>query len=279
MKDVAGKVAFITGGASGLGLAMAHSFTGAGMKVAIADVEDSALDAAKLAFSDTNSDVITMKVDVTDREAMADARQQTLDAFGKVHIVCNNAGVALNGNIADMSYKDWDWVMKVNLDGVINGIVTFIDDIKSHGEGGHVVNTASIAGHYGMPRLGIYVASKFAVVGISETMRVDLADDNIGISVLCPGVVSTGIGSSERNRPDQFGGSKSPAMTPREGAAPIEMNVMEPAAIGDIVLHAIQNDQFYIMTHNEFHAPVQTRGEEIAASFEYWRQYREKHGV
>ncbi|MFP6794434.1 MAG: SDR family NAD(P)-dependent oxidoreductase, partial [Pseudomonadales bacterium] len=143
MKDVAGKVAFITGGASGLGLAMAHSFTGAGMKVAIADVEDSALDAAKQAFSDTNSEVITMKVDVTDRDAMADARKQTLDTFGKVHVLCNNAGVALNGNIGEMSYKDWDWVMKVNLDGVINGIVTFIDDIKSQGEGGHVVNTAS----------------------------------------------------------------------------------------------------------------------------------------
>jgi NADP-dependent 3-hydroxy acid dehydrogenase YdfG len=279
MKDVEGKVAFITGGASGLGLAMARSFTGAGMKVVIADVEGSALEAAKQSFSDTNSEVITIKVDVTDREAMAHARKQTLDAFGKVHVVCNNAGVALNGNIAEMGYKDWDWVMKVNLDGVINGIVTFIDDIKSHGEGGHVVNTASIAGHYGMPGLGIYVASKFAVVGISETMRVDLADDNIGISVLCPGMVSTGIVSSERNRPDHFGGAKKPAMTPREGMAPVEMNVMEPAAIGDIVLHSIQKDLFYIMTHDEFQAPVQSRGEAIAASFEYWRAYRQKHGV
>ena len=178
-----------------------------------------------------------------------------------------------------MSYKDWDWVMKVNLDGVINGIVTFIDDIKSQGEGGHVVNTASIAGHYGMPGLGIYVASKFAVVGMSETMRVDLADDNIGISVLCPGMVSTGIVSSERNRPEQFGGAQKPAMTPREGAAPVEMNVMEPAAIGDIVLHSIQNDVFYIMTHDEFQAPVQRRGEAIASSFEYWRAYRKQHGV
>jgi NADP-dependent 3-hydroxy acid dehydrogenase YdfG len=279
MKNVKGKVAFVTGGASGLGLAMAHSFTGAGMKVAIADVEDSALEAAKLAFSDTNSEVITMKVDVTDRDAMAEARKKTLDAFGKVHVVCNNAGVALSGNIAEMSYKDWDWVLKVNLDGVINGIVTFIDDIKSQGEGGHVVNTASIAGHYGMPGLGIYVASKFAVVGMSETMRVDLADDDIGISVLCPGMVSTGIVSSERNRPEQFGGAEKPAMTPREGAAPAEMNVMKPAAIGDIVLHSIQNDVFYIMTHDEFQAPVQRRGEAIASSFEYWRAYREQHGV
>jgi len=279
MKDVAGKVAFITGGASGLGLAMAHSFSAAGMKVAIADIEEAALGAAAESFSNTNAEIITMQVDVTDREAMADARQRTLDAFGKVHVVCNNAGVAINGNIADMTYKDWDWVMKVNLDGVINGIVTFVDDIKSHNEGGHFVNTASIAGQYGIPNLSVYVASKFAVVGISESMRADLANDHIGVSVLCPGVVDTGIGSSERNRPDQFGGSSTPAMTQQTTGPGLEMSVMEPGAIGDIVLHAILNDQFYILTHPEFLPIVQSRGDEIAASFEYWRQYLDNQGV
>ena len=282
MKDVAGKVAFVTGGASGLGLAMAHAFTGAGMKVAIADIEDTALEAAKLAFSDTNAEVITIKTDVTDRESMAQARQKTLDAFGKVHVVCNNAGVALNGNIADMTYSDWDWVMKVNLDGVINGIVTFINDIKSHGEGGHFVNTASIAGQYGMPGLSAYCASKFAVVGISETMRIDLADDNIGVSVLCPGIVSTGIGSSERNRPDEFGGTESPAMTPRDGSATVagqEMDVMEPAVIGDIVLCGIQNNEFYLLTHKEFRRPLENRAQEIANAFDTWEEYRKSHGT
>lgn len=282
MKDVAGKVAFVTGGASGLGLAMAHAFTGAGMKVAIADIEDTALEAAKLAFSDSNAEVITIKTDVTDRESMAQARQKTLDAFGKVHVVCNNAGVALNGNIADMTYSDWDWVMKVNLDGVINGIVTFINDIKSHGEGGHFVNTASIAGQYGMPGLSAYCASKFAVVGISETMRIDLADDNIGVSVLCPGIVSTGIGSSERNRPDEFGGTESPAMTPRDGWATVagqEMDVMEPAVIGDIVLCGIQNNEFYLLTHKEFRRPLENRAQEIANAFDTWEEYRKSHGT
>ena len=282
MKDVAGKVAFVTGGASGLGLAMAHAFTGAGMKVAIADIEDTALEAAKLAFSDSNAEVITIKTDVTDRESMAQARQKTLDAFGKVHVVCNNAGVALNGNIADMTYSDWDWVMKVNLDGVINGIVTFINDIKSHGEGGHFVNTASIAGQYGMPGLSVYCASKFAVVGISETMRIDLADDNIGVSVLCPGIVSTGIGSSERNRPDEFGGTESPAMTPRDGSATVagqEMDVMEPAVIGDIVLCGIQNNEFYLLTHKEFRRPLENRAQEIANAFDTWEEYRKSHGT
>ena len=282
MKDVAGKVAFVTGGASGLGLAMAHAFTGAGMKVAIADIEDTALEAAKLAFSDSNAEVITIKTDVTDHESMAQARQKTRDAFGKMHVVCNNAGVALNGNIADMTYSDWDWVMKVNLDGVINGIVTFINDIKSHGEGGHFVNTASIAGQYGMPGLSAYCASKFAVVGISETMRIDLADDNIGVSVLCPGVVSTGIGSSERNRPDEFGGTESPAMTPRDGSATVagqEMDVMEPAVIGDIVLCGIQNNEFYLLTHKEFRRPLENRAQEIANAFDTWEEYRKSHGT
>jgi NAD(P)-dependent dehydrogenase (short-subunit alcohol dehydrogenase family) len=286
MKDVAGKKAFITGGASGLGLAMSRSFAGAGMKVAIADIEDAALESASAEFADINAEVITMKVDVTDRESMSDARAQTLDAFGKVHVVCNNAGVALNGNIADMTYKDWDWVMKVDLDGVINGLVTFVNDIKSHGEGGHFVNTASIAGQYGMPGLGIYCAAKFAVVGMSETMRHDLAEDNIGVSVLCPGLVATGIGASERNRPDEYGGSTTPSMNSSiaSGAqqAPPESplaDVMDPSTIGDMVLHSILNEQFYILSHKVFQAPLDKRAAEISASFDYWDEYRKEHGV
>ena len=277
MKDVAGKVALITGGASGIGLAMAHSFSAAGMKVVIADIEEAALQSATESFGNSNAGVITVQVDVTDRDAMADARQRTLDAFGKVHVLCNNAGVFIRGNIADMTYKDWDWVMKVNVDGVINGIVTFIDDLKAHGEGGHIVNTASIAGQYGVPSLSVYVASKFALVGVSESMRADLANDNIRVSVLCPGVVATGIGSSERNRPDEFSGSATPAMTQQGDGDPSDMTVMDPAEIGDMVLHAILNDQFYILTHPEFQPMLQMRSEELEASFDYWRDYHPQH--
>ncbi len=281
MKDVNGKVAFITGGASGLGLAMAQSFAGAGMKVVIADIQQDALDSALESFARTNAEVIGLRCDVTDRVSMAEARDRTIEAFGKVHVLCNNAGVALNGNIAEMSYRDWDWVMKVNLDGVINGLVTFLGDIRSHGQGGHVVNTASIAGQYGMPGLGIYCASKFAVVGISETMREDLASDNIGVSVLCPGVVETGIGQSERNRPDEYGGPASPSMTDGSSnqTASFEMNVLQPAVIGDMVLHSIQNDVFYILSHDEFKAPVTRRGTEIAETFDFWQAWRNEHNV
>jgi len=204
MKDVAGKVAFITGGASGMGLAMARSFSAAGMKVAIADIEQSALDRVKAEFAKTNAEVITLKVDVTDRDAMERAAQATEAAFGKVHVVCNNAGVAVGGALDAMTYKDWDWVMGVNLAGVINGVQTFVNRIKAHGEGGHFVNTASMAGQMAIPGLGVYNTTKYAVVGMSETMRADLAPYNIGVSVLCPGVVSTSIFNSGRNRPEDL---------------------------------------------------------------------------
>ena len=131
MKDVTGKVAFITGGASGMGLAMARSFSAAGMKVAIVDIEQAALDRVQAEFDRTNAEVITLKVDVTDRDAMERAAQETEAAFGKVHVVCNNAGVAVGGRARPMNYKDWDWVMGVNLDGVVNGVQTFVDRIKN----------------------------------------------------------------------------------------------------------------------------------------------------
>lgn len=288
MKDVAGKVAFITGGASGLGLAMARSFTAAGMKVVIADIEDDALAAAKEEFAESNADVITMKVDVTDRGAMEQAAKDTIEAFGKVHVLCNNAGVAISGDISDMGYKDWDWVMKVNLDGVINGMVTFVNLIKSHGEGGHIVNTASIAGQLGMGGMSVYNTTKFAVVGMSESMAKDLAPFNIGTSVLCPGFVATQIFTSERNRPDQLGGAQASSFGTEgidmEGEAGERMEEMlasalDPAIIGDMVLHAVQTDEFYILSHAEFKEAVAERGRELSDSFDRWAAYRQEHGV
>ncbi len=291
MENVAGKVAFITGGASGLGLAMARSFSAAGMKVVIADIQDDALAAAKEEFSDTNADVITMKLDVTDRGAMEQAAKDTIEAFGKVHVLCNNAGVAVNGDISDMTYKDWDWVMKVNLDGVVNGMVTFTNLIKSHGEGGHIVNTASIAGQLGMGGMSVYNTTKFAVVGMSEAMRQDLAPHNIGTSVLCPGFVATQIFTSERNRPDQLGGSEASTFDvgkvgeideeSEEAQQMQEMldNALDPSVIGDMVLYAIQNDEFYILSHAEFQDAVADRGRELSDSFDRWTAYRQEHNI
>jgi len=286
MKDLAGKVAFITGGASGMGLAMAHSLSAAGMKVVIADIEQQALDAALKQFSDSNSEVIGICVDVTRREAMEQAAAETEAAFEKVHVVCNNAGVAVGGAMDTMTYKDWDWVMGVNLDGVVNGVQAFLPRIKAHGEGGYFVNTASMAGHIPVPSLGVYNTSKFAVVGMSEVMHMELAAHNIGVSVLCPGVVRTNIFASGRNRPDELTGAidTAAALLQDEGGneeqlAAMLASALDASAVGDMVLHAIQTDEFYIFTHPEFKDPVAARAAEMSASFDRWRAYRETHNI
>ena len=288
MQEVKGKTAFITGGASGMGLAMARSFAAAGMKVVITDIEQSALDAVRTEFESSNAEFMALRLDVTDRAAFAEAADAAQARFGNVHVVCNNAGVALGGPIDQMAYNDWDWVTSVNYNGVVNGIVTFIDRIKAHGEGGHFVNTASLAGHIPVPGLSIYTATKYAVVGISETMRADLLPHNIGVSVLCPGVVNTNIFDSSRNRPDEYAGTDASMalvaadQPPEQQAArlaELRATALDPAVVGDFVLHAIREDEFYIFTHPETEAMVDARKAEIADSFEYWRQYREERGI
>ena len=289
MRDVTGKVAFITGGASGMGLAMARSFAAAGMKVAIADVEQDALDRVKAEFNASNAEVITLQVDVTDRAAMEAAADATEAAFDKVHVLVNNAGVAVGGSLDQMSYEDWDWVMGVNLDGVVNGLQAFVQRIKAHGEGGHVVNTASLAGHFAIPGLGVYTATKYAVVGISETLRADLKQHDIGVSVLCPGVVNTNIFDSGRNRPSHLQGETDTAkMVLSEDVAEPEREqrmaemmarALDPAVVGDMVLHSIQEDEFYIFSHPEVEPMVSGRAAEVTGAFARWRKYREDHGV
>jgi len=289
MQDVAGKVAFVTGGASGMGLAMVRSFTAAGMKVAVADIEKQALDRVAEEFSGSNSEVITLPLDVTDRAAMERAADATDEAFGKVHVVCNNAGVAVGGPVDEMSYADWDWVLGVNINGVVNGVQTFTRRMESHGEGGHFVNTASMAGHLAVPGLSVYTTTKFAVVGLSEVMRVDLAGKGIGVSVLCPGVVRTNIFDSGRNRPAALTGERDTAsmvlsadIADEERAARLAdllSNALDPAAVGDMVLHAILTDEFYIFTHPELRQTADARGAEMATAFERWSAYRQEHGV
>ena len=289
MRNITGKVAFITGGASGMGLAMARSFAAAGMKVAIADIEQDALDRVKVEFDASNAEVITLQVDVTDRAAMEAAADATEAAFDKVHVLVNNAGVAVGGSLAQMSYEDWDWVMGVNLDGVVNGLQAFVQRIKAHGEGGHVVNTASLAGHFAIPGLGVYTATKYAVVGISETLRADLKQHDIGVSVLCPGVVNTNIFDSGRNRPSHLQGETDTAQMvlsedlaePEREQRMAEMmaRALDPAVVGDMVLHSIQEDEFYIFSHPEVEPMVSGRAAEVTDAFARWRKYREDHGV
>lgn len=282
MRDVTGKTAFITGGASGMGLAMARSFAAAGMKVVIADIEQAALDAVTREFEASNAQFLTVALDVTDREGFVAAADAAQERFGNVHVVCNNAGVALSGAIDKMTYKDWDWLTSVNYDGVVNGIVTFVDRIKAHGEGGHFVNTASMAGHVALPGMSVYTATKYAVVGISETMRADLLAHDIGVSVLCPGIVNTNIFDASRNRPEEYAGDDAAEallsdVPPEQRAARLDelrASALDPAIVGDMVLHAIREDEFYIFTHPEIEAMTDARKAEMVDAFEFWREYR-----
>ena len=287
MRDVAGKVAFVTGAASGMGLAMARSFAAAGMQVALADIEEDALQRAHASFGPSNADTIALPLDVTDRDAMAEAADRTEAAFGKIHVLCNNAGVAVSASFADMGYEDWDWVLGVNLQGVINGVATFLPRIAAHGEGGHVVNTASVAGLLAFGRAGIYNTSKFAVLGMSEAMRADLAEQDIGVSVLCPGFVNTNIFQSGRNRPAALQAATSganidpqdPRLDPETHEALLATEWIEPDVVGDMVLHAIRENEAFIFTHPKFEPMVGARHGELVASFERWRAYRERHGI
>lgn len=285
MREVAGKTAFITGGASGIGLAMARSFSAAGMKVVIADIERAALDAVRSEFEASNAPLLAVHVDVADRADMKAAADAAEARFGNVHVVCNNAGVVAAGRIDDMTYDDWDWVTSVNVGGVVNGVQTFVGRLKAHGEGGHIVNTASMAGHIVVPGLGVYTTTKFAVVGLSESMLPDLLAHNIGVSVLCPGVVDTRIFDSGRNRPEKFqggAGARDETVSGEEAEAVmarVRDSAIDPAPVGDMVLHAIREDEFYIFTHPDIELMTDLRKREMSDAFARWRIYREERGI
>ena len=252
MKIVEGKTAFITGGGSGVGLGMAKVFSEAGMKVVIADIRQDHLDQAMAQFGGKN-DVHAILLDVTDREAFARAADEAERVFGKVHLVCNNAGINLFNDMGDATYDDWDWVLGVNLGGVVNGVQTFIKRIKAHGEGGHIVNTASMASFIAGPGAGIYTASKFAVRGLSEALRYSLAAHNIGVSVLCPGLVKSHIYESDKIRPEALSANASKAPEAfMERLAQVHDHGMEPSEVGEKVLAAVKANELYIFPHPEF---------------------------
>jgi NAD(P)-dependent dehydrogenase (short-subunit alcohol dehydrogenase family) len=265
MQDVSGKVAFVTGGASGVGLGIAKALATAGAKVVIADVRQDHLEDALAKLAALQSSLHAIRVDVTDRREMARAADETERVFGKIHIVCNNAGINLFTDIGEAAYTDWDWVMGVNLGGVINGVQTFVPRIKAHGEGGHIVNTASMASFLSGPAAGIYTCSKFAVRGLSEALRWSLAPHGIGVSVLCPGLVKSSIFESEKLRPANLQGSK---MSPDFLARLAELHKigMEAEEVGEKVLRGIRRDDFYIFTHPEFKEELQGIFAEVLAA-------------
>lgn len=265
-----GKTAFVSGGASGIGLAMARAFGRAGMNVAIADVDEAAAKAASEMLGEEQIRSAALRCDVTDRAEMRAAAQETIATFGKVHLVCNNAGVAIGGPIGAVSERDWDWVVDVNLKGVVHGTEVFAPLIRAHGEGGHIVNTASIAGLLAMPRLEPYAATKFAVVAMSEGWAGQLAPEGIGVSVLCPALVRTRIHESGRARQDRYGGAGAVDALGQgidESAQSIQSGI-DPDIVGARVLEAVKAGEFYIFTHPAVREMVQARFAAIMKGFD-----------
>jgi NAD(P)-dependent dehydrogenase (short-subunit alcohol dehydrogenase family) len=273
VRELKGRTAFVTGGASGIGLALGRAFAEAGMKVMLADVERRALDAALKDLHDFGANVRGVSCDVADADSVERAALAACEAFGNVHVVCNNAGVAAGGGIDTISLDNWRWVLDVNLMGVLHGIRSFLPRMRAHGEGGHIVNTAAMAGMNAGLGFSPYVASKFAVVAMSEGLAMQLKPHGIGVSVLCPSFVRTRMGDSGRNRPGRYGKAQ-----PLDPASPAGMMVAEiagrlqagldPAAVAASVLSAIRENQLYVFTHPNMREEVDGRFAAIQAAMD-----------
>ena len=263
MKNLEGKVAFITGGASGIGLGIARSFLRAGIRVVVADVSREHLEDAASILAQEPGEHLLLPLDVTDRAAFARAADAVVERFGKVHLLCNNAGIGSGPLMLTATYEDWDRMIGINLMGVVNGIVTFLPRILAHGEGGYIVNTSSMAGILPMPEPGgIYTTTKFAVRGMTESLRLALAPKGVGAAVLCPGLTKTRI--LDRAREAKRRGE---AATLSAGFVDAQLNAMDPLFVGQAVLEGIQRNDAYILPHGEFIDEVHAMHEEIEAAF------------
>ena len=265
MQDVKGKVAVITGAASGIGLAMAQRAAQDGMRVVLADIEEAPLAAAAQQLRDTGAEALAVVTDVSSLASVEDLRTETLAVYGAAHLLCNNAGVAVGRLLWETTNEDWTWVLGVNLWGVIHGIRTFLPGMLASGAEGHVVNVASMAGLLTAPGMSVYNAAKHAIVGLSETLyhELQLTGARVGVSVLCPGWVNTRIMDAERNRP---AGLRHTATIQPAFAGPVEevarqalAHGMAPSAVADAVFGAVRDNRFWILTHPDMAAMVERR--------------------
>jgi NAD(P)-dependent dehydrogenase (short-subunit alcohol dehydrogenase family) len=266
MKDFAGRTAFVTGGANGIGIGLVRALLAAGCKVAIADIRRDSIERALGALD--NPMAMGVEVDVSSRESMARAAGEVEAKFGPVSLLFNNAGVNLFQTIEDSSFDDWDWIMGVNLHGPINGVMTFAPRMVAAGLGGYIVNTASMAAFLAAGVPGIYNTTKFAVRGLSESLRASLAPHGIGVSVLCPGLVKSYIYAADDIRPDRLkGGAKPVDRNNVKRLAEIHEFGMEPDVIAARVLEAMGENRFHIFTHPEFKDELRELFEEILTDF------------
>lgn len=271
LQDLSGKVAVVTGGASGIGRGIAAALLAEGMRVVIADVEEGALQATASELG-----AVGVRTDVSDLQSVESLAAAVRDRYGRVDVVCNNAGIGGSARIADLTPSDWRWTLDVNLWGVIHGVQVFLPILLANPDGGHIVNTASMSGLISRTGLGAYNVSKYGVVALSETLAGELAEDGskVGVSVLCPGFVRTNIGAYLRNRPQQFadGALGRPEVTTTSSAsvraAAERFHRIEPEEAGAMVVDAIKHGDLYILTDPEMSFEVEERFQHIKAAFE-----------
>jgi NAD(P)-dependent dehydrogenase (short-subunit alcohol dehydrogenase family) len=270
LANVKGRTAFVTGGSSGIGLGIARVLSAAGMKVVFTYKSVAHRDTALASFPKDNPGVHAILLDTTDRDGMVRAADEAGRVFGNVHLLCNNAGIGLPAQITSVSWQDWDWAMDVNVNGVFNGVRTFLPRMLKHGEGGHIVTTSSSAGLVA-GTLGVYVTTKFAVVGMMESLRTEMAGRNIGVSVFCPGLVRTQIFDADRNRPASHGAVQGhggpPPLLPGSGPVDLMGAAMDPLEVGRQVLDGVRRNDLYILSHPEFAPAAKQRQQLIMASF------------
>jgi len=264
MRTFTDKVAVVTGAASGIGQALATRFAAEGMKVVLADVDARSLAEVERQLAETGASVLAVPTDVARAADVERLARRAVDTFGAVHVLCNNAGVAAWGGLETATHRDWQWVLGVNLWGVIHGVETFVPRMIASAEPGHIVNTASMAGLIASQGLGVYNTTKYAVVGLSETLAKDLKPYRIGVSVLCPMGVQTRIRESERSRPAALRNADVPA------GSEVELigRYLAPDAVAAMVLDAIRRDELYVITHDEGLAPLRRRFERMQQSIE-----------
>ena len=269
MSDIQGRVAFITGGASGLGLSMARIFLQRGASVMLADRDAEGLERAVAELSSDTNQVASVVCDVADASEIEKAAQATIDHFGKVHIVVNNAGVGLGGQPGAIPLQDWRWIVDINLMGVVHGVEVFAPLIQSHGEGGHIINTGSMAGHVAPGGMGPYNATKYAVVGYSESLKAELMPHNIGVSVLCPGWVRTNIHTTGFGRP-----SGGPTLEEAKDDPQFqEMDAvikggLAPDQVAEWVADCVEANRLYIFTHKIMKMGIDMKYAQIQADYD-----------
>jgi NAD(P)-dependent dehydrogenase (short-subunit alcohol dehydrogenase family) len=264
IQALAGKTAVVTGGASGIGKGIARQLKAEGMQVVIADIERGTLDAAAEEIGAFG--VVTDVSSLASVQALAEA---TLGRFGAVHVVCNNAGIGSGARVADMRGADWDWILGVNLRGVIHGIEVFLPLLQANAEGGHMVNTASMSGLRARPGAGGYAVTKFGIVALSETLALELDAEGskVGVTVLCPGMVHTNIKTSTRNRPGAFSDGVLADYDIETTELGARMRWLDPDEVGRIAVSAIRRGDLFAITHPEQIGEVEDRHRRIEAAF------------